>query len=326
MNKLKDILDHIWGVAPLKVVSMTIQCKFWDYLSDNPQVSKADLLMYFNWKARPFDRIVDLLADLGLIQLSGDKMELTQISRKWLVENSKDYIGDFIVRANELAKAYDNIEDMMRNDIPDGGMYEKTKNAFGQDHNSTEVFTKSMDAMTRTFVSSITDKIDFDNVNRVLDIGAGLGTISCLLSDKYSEKDFTVLDLPGVAELSQKYIAYNTQNPSKIKVISSDWRNIKEYTTDSSFDLTILSQILHEEKKEDTEKLIKICSELLVEGGKLAVIGFLDNSGEYKFLSHIFSLNMLFEVGSDNPNKDEITEIAKQNKIAFDEVLYLVNP
>jgi cyclopropane fatty-acyl-phospholipid synthase-like methyltransferase len=323
MNNLKDLLDYIWGVAPLKVVSMTVQCKFWDYLASNPQASKSDLLTHFKWKERPFERILDLLMDLGLIQSSNDKIELTHISRKWLVENSKDYIGDFIVRANQLSKAYDNIETLMENDQPDNVMYNNTINAFGKDGDSTKVFTKSMDAMTREFVSEITDKIDFGTINRVLDIGAGLGTVSCFLSDKYPEKEFTALDLPGVAELSQEHITGNAKNSTKIKVISSDWRDIKTHTTDSYFDLIILRQILHEEKKEETGKLIKMCSELLVEGGKLIVIGFLDNSGKYKILSHIFSLNMLFEMGSDNPNKDEITEIAKQNNIVFDKAHYL---
>jgi cyclopropane fatty-acyl-phospholipid synthase-like methyltransferase len=330
MTNLKEILDHIWGVAPLKVVSMTIQCGFWNYISNNPQTSKTDLLKQFNWQERPFERVADLLVDLKLIQISNGNVKLTHISQKWLVEDSKDYIGDFIVRANELSKAYDNIGDMMCNDKPDTVMHKSTINVFGKDNNSTMIFSKSMSAMTREFMSEITSHINFGRINRVLDIGAGLGTISCYLSDLYPEKQFTILDLEGVAELSRQYVNDNAAHPDKIRVIDCDvreesnWRKKnEEYTKNSSFDLIILSQILHELTKEETKSLVKKCSDLLVEGGKLVIIGFLDNSDKYKMLSHIFSLNMLFEMGSDNPNKDEITQITKQNNIAFDSEHYL---
>jgi 16S rRNA G1207 methylase RsmC len=323
MTNLKEILDHIWGVAPLKVISMTIQCEFWKYLSDNPQVSKSDLRNYFNWKERPFDRVADLLADLNLIQITGENVDLTHISQKWLVKSSKDYIGDFIMRANELSKAYDNIGDMMCNDKPDNKMYKSTINAFGRDNNSTVVFTKSMDAMTREFASEIIDKISFDSINRVLDIGAGLGTISIGFSNKYPEKEYTLLELPGVALLSQLYVNENVTNSDKIKVIEGNLHNIENYIQKSTFDLIILSQVLHEITKDETKALFQKCSDLLAKNGKLVVVGFVDNLNKYKMLSHIFSLNMLFEVGSDNPNKDEITEIAKQNNIAFDSEHYL---
>ena len=327
MNNLKNILDHIWGVAPLKVVSMTILCGFWDYLSNNPKVLKTDLRSHFNWKERPFDRVADLLTDLNLIQTNNGKVRLTNISQKWLVKTSKDYIGDFIVRANELSKAYDNIGEMLCNDKPDIVMYESTINAFGKDSNSTVVFTKSMDAMTREFLFEITDKINFDNTNKVLDIGAGLGIISIEFSKLFPETEFILLELPGVSELSLQYVNDNA-NPNKIKVITGDlkktdtWQK-EELSQNFSFDLIILSQILHELTIEETKLLFQKCSDLLVENGKLVVIGFLDNLEKYKMLSHIFSLNMLFEMGSDNPNKDEITEIAKQNNITFDNDYYL---
>ena len=325
MNNLKNILYSIWGFVPLKVVSMTIKCGFCDYLSINQQATKSDLLKKFNWQERPFDRIADLLVDLALVQFSENGVRLTHISRKWLVKSSKNYIGDFIERANELSKAYDNIIPMMETDQPNSEMHESTINAFGKDSIATSVFGKSMDAMTKEFMQDATSKIDFENINNVLDIGAGLGTISCFLSNLYPEKEFTILELQGVADLSKQYVAENANNQTKIKVIASDWRNIKQHVNNSSFDLIILSQILHEEKKENSQKLIKICSDLLVDGGKLCVIGFLNNFGKcsYSILSHIFSLNMLFEMGSDNPNINEITELAKQNNVVFDKDYYL---
>jgi cyclopropane fatty-acyl-phospholipid synthase-like methyltransferase len=307
---------------------MTIECGFWNYLSNNLQTSKSDLLKNFNWKERPFDRVADLLVDLELIQISNDNLELTHISRKWLVENSKDYIGDFIVRANQLSKAYDNISDMMCQDEPNSEMHQTTLKCFGGDSTSTATFTKSMDAMTREFMLEIKSQINFDGINNVFDIGAGLGTISCFLSNEFPEKEFTVLDLNGVVELAQQYINENA-NPNRIKVIygdlrdERDWKRNEENTKKSSFDLIILSQILHELTKEETKSLIKKCSDLLVDDGKLVIIGFLDNSDKYKMLSHIFSLNMLFEMGSDNPNISEITELAKQNNITFDKDCHL---
>lgn len=314
MNNLRELLNNIWAISPLKMISLSINNNFWDYLSEkNNPVLITEVLTHFSWRKRPFLLMMNIFKELGLIEQNETSISLTPISRKWLVTQSKDYIGDFIVRANKLAKAYDeHLETLLKEDVPDKNMYALTLNAFGGESSATKVFASSMDAMTREFANEILEKVQCQGVLKCLDIGAGLGTMGKIICDRNPKTEVTFVELPGVAEVLQKKVE-SFKNSNQFNVITSDWRDLnKHLAPNDRFDLIILSQILHEEKKENAIKLMEICSKLLVNGGQLAIIGFLDDEA---LLTHLFSMNMLMELGSDNLTQKEISSIAKRNGI-----------
>jgi 2-polyprenyl-3-methyl-5-hydroxy-6-metoxy-1,4-benzoquinol methylase len=321
-QSLYYILSNIWGFVPLKILSFMIKSGFWDYVYKEISVSKNECCEYFGWKERPINRILDLLVNLEMISIHHDNINLTPLAKKWLVSDSKNYLGKFVLRANELQKAYDNLDNLLMTDEPDSIMHNSTLDSFGRNSNITEDFTKSMDSMTIEFVEEIASKFNFKPKHKILDMGAGLGTISCFLSNQFPHLDITAVDLPGVTKYSKNYIEKHAIKPDKIKIVTSDWRSLKHSNNDL-YDTIILSQILHEEKKEDSSNLIKLCSELLCENGHLIIIGFIDSSGFYSLISNIFSMNMLFELGSDNIKKEEITELANAYDIFYQSDYYL---
>lgn len=310
MNNLRELLNNIWVVSPLKAVVMSLECGLWDYIAEQGgEICVVDVLTKFSWKERPFGCVIAIFADLGLVVQRDQMLSLTSISRKWLVKTSKDYIGDFIIRANTLAKAYDeHLETLMTEDIPDKIMCAQTKNAFGGDISVAETFAKSMDAMTREFANEILGRIKVVNMKRCLDIGAGLGAMTRIIGERQPSAEITVLELPGVAQLLQNQVNGFTYG-KQFKVISADWRDIKNHINpNEKFDLIILSQILHEEKREDAKRLIEISANLLSSNGQLVIIGFLDDTS---FLTHLFTLNLLMELGSDNITQQEISSVAE---------------
>ena len=314
MNHLRELLNNIWVVSPLKIVAMSIEHGLWDYIAEQGgKVHISDVLTTFSWKERPFACITSVFVDLGLVVQREQSLGLTPISRKWLVKTSTDYIGDFIIRANTLAKAYDgHLETLMTKDLPDKTMCTQTKNAFGGDISMAETFAKSMDAMTREFANEILERIKVENIKKCLDVGAGLGAMTNIISERQPSAEITVLELPGVAQLLQNKVNSFTFH-KQFKVISADWRDIRNHIdTNEKFDLIILSQILHEEKREDAKRLIEISANLLSPNGQLAIIGFLDDTS---FLTHLFTLNLLMELGSDNITEPEISSVAKQSNV-----------
>lgn len=312
---LKKLLNSVlWTVSPLKLVALSIENRLWNYIAErNDKVKFADIVAVFSWKERPLTQIVNIFEDLGLVEQNGVEICLTSASRKWLVKGSKDYIGDFMIRANVLAKAYDeHLETLLKEDVPDKTMHDLTKAAFGGEMDASEMFAKSMDAMTREFAEEILNQIDTKDVHKCLDIGAGLGAMANIISERQPNAGITVLELPGVAELLQKQVM-TFKYGKQFRVICARWQDIhKHLAPEEKFDLIILSQVLHEEKKEDAEKLIRICADLLSSNGKLAIVGFLDDTS---LLTHLFTLNMLMELGSDNLTQKEISLIAEKNGV-----------
>lgn len=314
MNKLdlKKLLNSVlWTVSPLKLVALSIEHCFWEYIDEHGgEVSFTDVLDNYSWKIRPFTQIVNIFEDLGLLEQDSSVIMLTPISKKWLVRSSKDYIGDFILRANTLAKAYDShLETLLKNDVPDNAMHDLTKAAFGGDENASEVFARSMDAMTREFAEEILKQIETSNIQSCLDLGAGMGAMANIISEMQPSARITVLELPGVAEILQERVK-SFEHYQQFRVISADWQDIYSHISPiEKYDLIILSQVLHEEKREDAEKLIRICADLLSPNGSLAIVGFLDDAS---LLTHLFSLNMLMELGSDNLTLKDISPIAEK--------------
>ena len=314
MNQLnlRNLLNNIlWTVSPLKLVAMSIEHNFWDYIYEHGgKVLFNDILTDFSWKKRPFIQIINIFNDLGLIEQNGTEINLTIISRKWLVKTSKNYIGDFVLRANTLAKAYDaHLETLLKEDIPDYTMLELTKAAFGGEMNASEVFARSMDAMTREFADEILRQIETSCIQNCLDVGAGMGAMANIISERQPSAKITVLELPGVAELLEERVK-DFKYHKQFRVISASWQDICIHISPKDkFDLIILSQVLHEEKKKDAEKLIEICAELLSPNGRLAIVGFLDDNS---LLTHLFTLNLLMELGSDNLTQKDISLIAEK--------------
>lgn len=314
MNKidLKTLLNSVlWTVSPLKLVVLSIEQNFWDYMDERGgKVSFTDVVSDFSWKERPFAQIVNIFENLGLLEHNSSDILLTPISQKWLVKTSKDYIGDFILRANVLAKAYDtHLETLLKDDVPDPTMHELTKAAFGGEVNASEVFAMSMDAMTREFAEEILKQIETSSIQSCLDVGAGMGAMANIISKRQPNAKITVLELPGVAELLQERIK-SFEHPQKFRVIAANWQDIDHHILpNEKFDLIILSQVLHEEKRQDAEELIRICADLLSPNGSLAIVGFLDDTS---LLTHLFSLNMLMELGSDNLTLKDISPIAEK--------------
>lgn len=309
---LKKLLNNIlWTVSPLKLMALSIERGFWDFLDKRGgNVSFTDILAAFSWKERPFAQIVNIFEDLGLLQQNASGITIAPISRKWLVKTSEDFIGDFIIRANALAKAYDeHLETLLKDDVPDSNMHELTKAAFGGEINASEIFAKSMDAMTREFADEILKQVETSNIQNCLDVGAGMGALSKIISERQPTAVMHVLELPGVAELLSERVKCFKYN-EHFRVISAKWQDLhKQISPKLKFDLIILSQVLHEEKRNDAEDLMRICSDLLSPSGRLAIVGFLDDSS---LLTHLFSLNLLMELGSDNLTLKDITPIAEK--------------
>ena len=100
---------------------------------------------------------------------------------------------------------------------------------------------------------------------------------------------------------------------SRIKTQAGNWRN---GLPNQLYDVVIVSQVLHEEREDQALTLIKDAADRLVEGGLLLIVGFLDASASYRgVLSSIFTLNLLVELGSDNPKQAWVSHIAKQMSV-----------
>lgn len=299
-NFLTKFQQNLWGFAFVRIITFLINLRFFEIVNKKDLFTLNDLVEYFNWSQRPSKLLIRYLIKLGLIRkIRDNKYELTKLANDWFIKEGNHFINDFVKRTNRLLNAYDDLEDLFINDKPNNQLYKETMDAFGKDFELTGNFVNNMHSMTSCFEDELINNIDFSNTKSILDIGTGIGSISVSVINSNKNIYGDIIDLPGVTHFTFDYIKKECIYPKQLNIISNDWSIIKTYK--NSYDLIILSQVLHEFKEGEINEIINECVRLLSPNGKIVIAGFFNNIDINNELDLIFSFNMLLELGSDNP-------------------------
>ena len=152
-------------------------------------------------------------------------------------------------------------------------------------------------------------KIDLTGIKSILDIGGGSGAYSMQFIAIKPEIEATVLDLPNVVPITQKFIDKEGFT-DKVKTHTGD------YTTDDlpkGFDLVFLSAVIHSNPLETNQELINKCYKSLNQKGKIVIQDWVMNNDRTQPLAGaVFAINMLVgtEAG-DCFTEEEVTEMLK---------------
>jgi predicted O-methyltransferase YrrM len=137
--------------------------------------------------------------------------------------------------------------------------------------------------------------IDLSNVKTMLDVGGGSAAFAMEIVKKNPDIIAFVLDLPYVIPLTKRYV--NEAGLSdKFSFVEGDYLT-KDF--EGSYDLILLSAIVHINNYEQNKMLIKKCADALNKNGMIIINDFIMNEDRTKpYHGALFSLNML--VGTEN--------------------------
>jgi len=137
--------------------------------------------------------------------------------------------------------------------------------------------------------------IDLTNVKRLLDVGGGSAAFSMEFVKRNPAINAVVLDLPYVIPLTKKYVSEAGLN-NKFNFLEGDYLT-RDF--EGSYDLILLSAIIHINNFEQNKMLIKKCADALNKNGMIIIGDFVMNDDRTKpYHGTLFSLNML--VGTAN--------------------------
>lgn len=305
-NEFKDDLSKVtalaWCFSPYHIVRFAIEQNLFVNIEDN-DLTIEQVAQKQGWKLRPTQALLGILEALDLIQ-NGELIKNTEISKKWLLQNSEYYFGNFFVRNIKLLESYEHLNRLFSEDTPNAEMQEYTHSAFGLSGIATQEikeFGQPMFAASKEIFEELMKNISIQSAGSILDIGGGLGAFEKVLAEKKYSGNVYVLETQNVAKVAaQKLKGLNL----KISFIEENWHfwNPKE-----QYELVLLGHVLHEEKKEDSHKLFQKAVNATTRGGTLIVVGFDENN----LLGKIFRMNLLLEMGSDLPTMEWIQKTAK---------------
>ena len=249
----------------------------------------AQLAEKLNVNADGLSRLLDALTAMGIIKKTHGKFFNSEEASCYLVKGKPEYMAG-LMHINSLWNNWSTLTDAVK----------KGSSVIDRDKNAPSRLNSFISAMHYRAVPQskiISLLIDFDNVNKMLDLGGGSGAYAMTFLKNHSNLKAVLFDVPGVIELAKNYVEQeNLQN--RFEYIMGN------YLTDSygeGYDLIFASAIIHINSFEENKNLVKKCFDALNPGGQLVISDFVmnDDRTEPK-IGAVFAINMLVSTSSGN--------------------------
>ena len=250
-------------------------------------MSAEDVARACGTQPEPTRMLLDACAAEGLLTRAGDLFANTPTADAYLVKGRPAYIAHGLKFAEDLYPAWGRLADTVRTGRP--AMAQETM--LGEDKEKTRAFVYAMHERARGISAVLPYNVDFSGRKRLLDVGGGPGTYSIRLVQQTPGLTSTVLDLPGVLEVTREIVAEHGVS-DRIELRTGDYQSAP---FGSGYDAALLSGIMHRETAATCRLLLRKAFEAMTPGG-MAVVSdvFFDNDDKNSppFATY-FALNMM---------------------------------
>ena len=238
-----------------------MQLDAFDPLEDRPMtaVEVADAL------GVPPDELRRLLYSLvaaGLLRVEGDVFSNTPEAQKFLVSNSPDFMGD---RHQTLANEWSQLS-LIAESIRTGVPQSRTDYSSGSEEELEKGYERMRPLTTRAG-ADLARRYDFSNFSRLADFGGGSGSLSIAITDALPHLKATVIDLPSVTPVTQRYIS-RMDASERVQVQSV---NIVTDVPQGTFDVAVLRWFIQVLPADQAGRAIKNVGQVMEPGGKVFI-------------------------------------------------------
>lgn len=274
--QINEIMYAMWPAQALKAAT---QNHLFEALDGEAKDAKA-VAKELKLDVRGTELLLDAMVSLGFLAKSGSPQAKYSIAsndtgeqaRTYLNPNSPFYMGPWFQQGEELGK--------MWRSLPDAVKTGKAVMEVNKDHEAVEIFPKLAEAIfpnsyaTAKQVATLlkTDKIKTEWM--VLDLAAGSAVWSIPFAEASAKVKVDALDFDAVLKVT-KHFTNKFAVQDKYAFISGNWR--EAHLKENAYDIVILGHILHSEGKEESQKLLKRCFEVMKPHGRLVVAEMIAN-------------------------------------------------
>lgn len=275
--------------------------------------SCAELAARIGADQRGLRMLLNALAAMGLLIKDADSYANAEAARRFLVNDSPDYIGHMIAHFQYTVAGWSQLASAVRA----GGMPAKGQRELTEEERTH--FLLGMHTLASAIAPAIASQLDLRGCTHLLDLGGGPGTHAMHFCSANPQLKATVYDRPETRPIALGMIR-SFGLDERIDFIGG---NYLEDDIPGSYDVAWLSQILHGEGPEDCIRILKKIAAALRPGAMVYVHEFiLDNSCDRPLFPAIFALNMLV----NTPHGQSYAEaelVAMLSQAGFTDILRL---
>ena len=238
---------------------------------------------------RATDRLMNALCGMGILKKVKSKFYNSDLSTKYLIEGKPDFMGG-LFHTNHLWNSWSHLTESIKKGNSVIGNQNKIEKGKWID-----AFIGAMHYRGVKQGKILAMMIDLSNTKNILNVGGGSAAFSIEMVKRNPSIKAVVLDLPHIIPLTKKYVELSGFMDN-FSFIEGDY-HIKDF--EGSYDLILLSAIIHINNYDQNKLLFKKCADALNHNGILIINDFIMNENRTEpYAGALFALNML--VGTTN--------------------------
>lgn len=286
----RPMWDIAMSVYHFPTVQVADKLGLFPYLS-RKRATAAEIAEHFSLSARATEALLGVVQSLGLVAQQNGRFANTPVARNYLLPESPYYWGGLIQLFRDIPFTCQALLDVLRNDAAVGYEGEDVFEVHEVDAEKAAVFTAAMHSHSFAAATGVALNGHFSGVTRMLDVGGGSACYPIALANRYPEMQFTIMELPAVCPLAQKYIA-EFGLADRIDTVSV---NMFEDEWPSGYDAVFFSNVFHDWNLSRCRHLTRKSFEVLPPGGRIYVHEvLLDDAKDAPLAATSFSMNMMF--------------------------------
>jgi ubiquinone/menaquinone biosynthesis C-methylase UbiE len=284
---LEDLMRINDGYKAARILHTAVILKIFDQLASEARSAKG-VAESLKLDCRATGILLDALAALKIIEKTNDRYVNTEIAQRYLVSSSPAFYGALILHTADGWESWGKLEKVIRTGKP-----VPHHRAHQDDPEDTERFIMAMHGLAAAgnYPAMVADALDLSNVKSSLDVGGGPGSFTYELCRRVPGLKAAILDLPGTLEVTKKVLKNYPEYKDRVKLIAADFN---EDPVPGSYDLILVSNIIHSESFEENASLMKKLFAATNKGGKIVVKDhIMSEDGLTPAYGTLFSVHML---------------------------------
>ena len=257
------------AVYPSFAMLAGMQLDVFTPLKDGP-LAAAQLADALDVNEEKLSRLLYALVTANLLTVAGDRFANTPEAQQFLVKGQPTYLGGRHENFSEVWEALLHTAETIRTGVP------QCKKDFAATSPEDQMyFFRGLHPGTLANGRELAARYDFSPYTTLADVGGGSGGMALALTAAYPRLHATVLDLPTVTPITQRFLA-EAGATDRVQVITADVVNA---SVPGTYDVAVLRSLLQVLSPEDALQALIHIGAALHPGGRLYIAGrILDDS------------------------------------------------
>jgi len=267
-----------------KILLTAVKLDLFSSLNGNP-CSSSQLARDLTLAGRPLALLLNALVAMRVLKKEGEVFKNTDVAQRYLVKTQEEYVGHLLLLHDAEWENWGKLEETIRT-----GISPVSQHVFETNPDMGANVLSVLHRIGRESGPSLAKRMKLNGAKTLLDVGGGAGTNAIACCEEYPELNATVFDLPQTLVLTEKVIK-KVGLEDRIRTTSG---NFHVDSFDGTYDVALMSDILHYQDGEVNAKLVAKIYHALSDGGQLVIKDrFLDSTGTSPAWTTAFAVHIM---------------------------------